>query len=117
MIDYGKIRLSLERVQQQNENYRRGSPDLSDLDRKGIAESVIQRFETCDDGLWKVLKRHLTETLGVAEDAQQPEARVPGGPRERPARHPRWNSGCGTPMRVSTRRTTTTARRRRPGWR
>ena len=49
-----------------------GNPALSDLDREGIAESVIQRFETCYDCLWKVLKRYLTEELGLAETPNSP---------------------------------------------
>ena len=73
MIDYGKFRLSLKRLEQQNENYRRENPALSDLDREGIAESVIQRFETCYDCLWKVLKRYLTEALGIAETPNSPK--------------------------------------------
>ncbi len=45
MIDYGKYRASLERLEEQYANHRRENPALSDLDREGIAESVIQRFE------------------------------------------------------------------------
>ena len=57
MIDYDKFRLSLKRLDEQNASYRQGNPALSDLDHDGIAESVIQRFETCYDCLWKVLKK------------------------------------------------------------
>lgn len=73
MIDYSKFRSSLKRLEEQNANCRRGNPALSDLDREGIAESVIQRFETCYDCLWKVLKRHLTEVLGVPETPNSPK--------------------------------------------
>lgn len=73
MIDYEKFRLSLKRLEEQYENYGRDNPLLSDLDREAIAESVIQRFETCFDCLWKVLKRYLFEELGVAD--------VPNSPR------------------------------------
>ena len=73
MIDYGKFRLSLVRLEEQHENWRRGNPALSKLDREGIAESVIQRFETCYDCLWKVLKRYLTEELGLAETPNSPK--------------------------------------------
>ena len=72
MIDYGKFRLSLKRLKEQHENHQRRNPALSDLDREGIAESVIQRFETCYDCLWKVLKRYLTEELGIAEMPNSP---------------------------------------------
>ena len=73
MIDYSKFRSSLKRLEEQNGNYRQGNPALSDLDREGIAESVIQRFETCYDCLWKVLKRYLTEALGIPETPNSPK--------------------------------------------
>lgn len=73
MIDYSKFRLSLLRLEQQHENWRQDNPALSDLDREGIAESVIQRFETCYDCLWKVLKRYLTEELGLPDIPNSPK--------------------------------------------
>ena len=73
MIEYDKFRLALKRLEEQNGNYRHGNPALSDLDREGIAESVIQRFETCYDCLWKVLKRYLAEALGAAEPPNSPK--------------------------------------------
>ena len=73
MIDYGKFRLSLKRLEEQYDNHRHGAPDRSELDREGVAESVIQRFETCYDCLWKVRKRYLTEALGVAEAPNSPK--------------------------------------------
>ena len=73
MIDYSTFRSSLKRLEEQNGNHRQGNPALSDLDREGIAESVIQRFKTCYDCLWKVLKRYLTETLGVADTPNSPK--------------------------------------------
>ncbi len=73
MIDYSKFRSSLKRLEEQHRNYRLGNPLLSDLDREGIAESVIQRFETCYDCLWKVLKRYLVEELGIADPPNSPK--------------------------------------------
>ena len=73
MIEYDKFQLSLKRLEEQYENHRHGGPERSKLDREGIAESVIQRFETCYDCLWKVLKRYLTEELGVAEAPNSPK--------------------------------------------
>ena len=73
MIDYGKFRSSLKRLKEQSENYNRPNPALSNLDREAIAESVIQRFETCYDCLWKVLKRYLTEALGVPDTPNSPK--------------------------------------------
>ena len=37
-----------------------------------MAESVIQRFEICYDTLWKVLRRHLVEELGIVEIPNSP---------------------------------------------
>ena len=73
MIDYSKFRLSLKRLEEQYRNHQQGNPLLSDLDREGIAESVIQRFETCYDCLWKVLKRYLIEELGIADPPNSPK--------------------------------------------
>ena len=73
MIDYDKFRLSLKRLEEQHENHLGQNLLLSDLDREGIAESVIQRFETCYDCLWKVLKKYLTEELGIAEAPNSPK--------------------------------------------
>ena len=36
-----------------------GGIEDAELDREALAESVIQRFKTCFDCLWKVLNRHL----------------------------------------------------------
>ena len=73
MIEYGKFQLSLKRMEEQYDNHEYGRPNRSELDREGTAESVIQRFETCYDCLWKVLKRYLTEELGVAETPNSPK--------------------------------------------
>ena len=67
MIDYGKFKLSFLRLEQQHDNWRHENPALSELDREGIAESVIQRYETCYDCLWNVLKRYLTEEFGLPD--------------------------------------------------
>ena len=73
MIDYGKLRSSLKRLEEQNGNFRQGNPALSDLDREGIAESVIRRFKTCYNHLWTVLKRYLTEGLRIPETPNSPK--------------------------------------------
>ena len=73
MIDYDKFRLSLKRLEEQHDNHRGLDDALPELMREGIAESVIQRFETCYDCLWKVLRRYLIEEQGLAE--------VPAGPK------------------------------------
>lgn len=75
MIDYTKFEKSLRNLSLQFENFQAGSDrtDLSDLDKEGIAESVIQRFEVCYDCLWKVLKRYLIEGLGIPEVPNSPK--------------------------------------------
>ena len=75
MTDYTKLRKSLKHLERQFANYR-GAKDraaLTDLDREAIAESTVQRFETCYDTLWKCLKRHLTEKLGIPEVPNSPK--------------------------------------------
>ena len=73
MIDYSKFRSSLKRLEEQHENHMTLDAKEPELIREGIAESVIQRFETCYDCLWKVLKRHLIEELGVADPPNSPK--------------------------------------------
>ena len=72
-IDYDKFRRSLKDLEAQYVNYRNPAILRSALDQEGIAESVIQRFETCYDCLWKVLKRYLTDVLGVADPPNSPK--------------------------------------------
>ena len=73
MIEYDRVQLSLKGLEEHYENHQHRRPGLSELDREGIPESVIQRFGTCHDSLWKVLKRYLTEELGVAEAPNSPQ--------------------------------------------
>ena len=72
-IDYGNFKRSLKNLQTQHGHLLRLSPDHPSFVHEGMAESVIQRFETCYDTLWKVLRRYLVEALGIAE--------VPSSPR------------------------------------
>lgn len=72
MIEYDKFQKSLKHLQQQYENYINLPTNIGVLMRDGIAESVVQRFETCWDCLWKVLRRYLIEEVGLAD--------VPHGP-------------------------------------
>ena len=75
MIDYDKLQKSLKHLEQQYANYKLAEhrPELTDIDREAIAESVIQRFETCYDTLWKDLKRYLIEETGLAEVPNSPK--------------------------------------------
>lgn len=75
MIDYSKLQKSLKHLELQYANYCNAQhrPELSELDKEGIAESTIQRFETCYDTLWKTLKRYLVEELGIPEVPNSPK--------------------------------------------
>ena len=75
MIDYDKLEKSLVHLEAQLRNYEAATerPELKDIDREAIAESVIQRFETCYDCLWKILKRYLKENLGIPELPNSPK--------------------------------------------
>jgi len=75
MIDYTKFEKSLRHLKAQFENYKTldSRDDLGQLEKEAIIESVIQRFETCYDSLWKVLKRYLSEELGIADLPNSPK--------------------------------------------
>jgi hypothetical protein len=69
MMNDDKFRKSLQQLVAQFNNYQKLAErlDFTDLDKEGIAESVIQRFETCYDCICKHLKRYFIETLSLPE--------------------------------------------------
>ncbi|MBF0626617.1 MAG: nucleotidyltransferase substrate binding protein [Magnetococcales bacterium] len=75
MMDDPKLKKALKHLEVQFFNHQRAlqRSELSELDREAIAESVIQRFEISYDTLWKSLRRHLIDVLGLPE--------VPGSPK------------------------------------
>lgn len=73
MIEYDKFQKSLKHLELQYENYTNLDGNLPEITQEAIAESVIQRFETCYDCLWKVLKRYLSEELGIPELPNSPK--------------------------------------------
>ena len=73
MIDYARFRLSLARLQEQYANYRQLDPSLPEITQDAVVESVIRRFKTCYDCMWKTLKRYLVEELGVADAPNSPK--------------------------------------------
>jgi nucleotidyltransferase substrate binding protein (TIGR01987 family) len=75
MIDYDKLQKSLKHLELQYANHKQAQsrPELTDIDREAIAESVIQRFEICYDTLWKDLKRYLIEEIGLADVPNSPK--------------------------------------------
>ena len=79
MTEYDKLKKSLQHLEQQYANYlsMKDRDYLSDLDKDAISESVVQRFETCYDTLWKHLKKYLEEEIGlVAPSSPKPIFRV-----------------------------------------
>ena len=72
MIEYNNFQKSLKNLEAQFENYKTLDDNLPKIIQEAVAESVIQRFEICWDCLWKLLKRHLQEEIGLPE--------VPNGP-------------------------------------
>lgn len=73
MITYDKFRLSLARLRDQHQTYLHPDPSLPGIIQEAIAESVIQRFETCYDCLWKALKRYMEEEIGIADVPNSPK--------------------------------------------
>jgi nucleotidyltransferase substrate binding protein (TIGR01987 family) len=73
MIDYEKFQKALKHLELQNNNLQNLDDSLEKLLQEAVAESVIQRFETCYDCLWKVLKRYLDEELGLPELPSSPK--------------------------------------------
>ena len=73
MIEYDNFQRSLERLEEQYENYREPDDSLPEVTQEAITESVIRRFKTCYDCLWKVLKRYLIEELGLANAPNSPK--------------------------------------------
>ena len=75
MIAYDKFKKSLQQLELQFANYQGCAlrSHLSELDKQAIAESVIQRFETCYDCAWKHLKRYLIENLGLPDVPNSPK--------------------------------------------
>ena len=73
-------------------------PELTDIDREAIAESVIQRFETCYDLLWNPLKRHLIEETGLAEipNSPKPVFKLAGQNKALPSPVEKWIAYANT---------------------
>jgi len=67
MIEYDKLRKSLQHLEQQYANYLSMNEReyLSVLDKDAIRESVVRRFKPCYDTLWKHLKKYLEEEVGL----------------------------------------------------
>jgi nucleotidyltransferase substrate binding protein (TIGR01987 family) len=73
MLEYDKFQKALKHLELQFENLGTLDEHQPILIKEAVAESVIQRFETCYDCMWKVLKRYLTETMGIPEVPNSPK--------------------------------------------
>lgn len=73
MIEYDKFKMSLKHLELQWDNYHSLDEGLAEIMKEAVAESVIQRFETCYDCMWKVLKRYLIEELGIPDVSNSPK--------------------------------------------
>jgi nucleotidyltransferase substrate binding protein (TIGR01987 family) len=73
MIEYDNFRKSLKHLALQYENLKTLDNDQPGWMREAVNESVIQRFETCYDCLWKILKRYLSEELGIPDVPNSPK--------------------------------------------
>lgn len=73
MIEYIKFQKSLKHLELQYINYTQLDETLPEITQEAVAESVIQRFESCYDCLWKVLKRYLSVELGLPELPNSPK--------------------------------------------
>ncbi len=72
-IDYSKFTLSLRRLEEQHRHLAQDIEDQPDWILEGVQESVIQRFETCFDTSWKLLRRFLVQELGLVEVPNSPK--------------------------------------------
>ena len=72
MIDYGKLKTSLELLYEQTTRIKSCTEDHEQWILDALKESTIQRFETCWDCLWKVLKRYLEEEIGLPASPNGP---------------------------------------------
>ncbi len=73
MVEYDKFQKALKHLERQYEHYRTLDENQPELIHEGIAESVIHRFETCYDCMWKVLRRYLINELGIPEVPSSPK--------------------------------------------
>ena len=73
MIRYEEFRRAIDRLERQYRNYRSLDETVAEITREGIRESVIKRFETCYEMLWRTLRRHLVVDLGNANVPNSPK--------------------------------------------
>ena len=73
MTGYDRLRLALTRLQDQHEHYRQLDPSLPAVTHEAVMESVIRRFGMCYECLWRSLKWHLIDALGIPDLLYSPK--------------------------------------------
>lgn len=73
MIEYDKFQKSLKHLELQFNNLETLDDKQPELMKEAVRESVIQRFETCYDSLYKILKKYLTEEMGIPDIPNSPK--------------------------------------------
>ena len=73
MIDYDRFKQSLTLLESQYHHLQTLDDTLPEWLQEAVSESVIQRFETCYDCMWKVLKRYLKNSLGLPDVPNSPK--------------------------------------------
>ncbi len=71
-MSYKKLEKVIINLKEQYNNHKSNKKYLSRIDKDGIKESVIKRFEICNDILWKYLKKYLQEKEGVVDVPNSP---------------------------------------------
>ena len=72
-MEYQKFQQALKLLEEQNTRLQSLFDDQPEWILEAVRESAIQRFETCWDCLWKMLRRYLMEEIGLPQ--------VPNGPK------------------------------------
>ncbi|MCY4524888.1 MAG: nucleotidyltransferase substrate binding protein [Halobacteriovoraceae bacterium] len=68
MIKYDNFKKALGRLKEQNNLYKQEDVEKPHRYTDSAKESLVQRFETCYDCLWKTLQKYLKEELGISEE-------------------------------------------------
>jgi len=75
-MNYDKLQQSLRHLESRYRYFKSDEyPELPVPARESVQESVIQRFEVCYDMMWKHIRRHLIDELGL------PERDMPNSPK------------------------------------
>jgi nucleotidyltransferase substrate binding protein (TIGR01987 family) len=75
MIDFTKLRLALGHLEAMLVRLEafKTQAEVDAVLREAVIEAAIHRFETAYDTIWKFIKRHLTEVLGMPDTPSSPK--------------------------------------------